>query len=59
MASIKSSGDTSAAEDPVLTICKDILNRLPPVFDTIEVSEKYPITYTNSMNTVLKQEIIR
>lgn len=59
MASVKTSGGTSASEDPVLTICNDILSRLPPVFDTMQVSEKFPITYTNSMNTVLRQEIIR
>lgn len=59
MASVKTSRDTTVAEDPVLTICTDILNRLPPAFDTVQVSEKFPITYTNSMNTVLRQEVIR
>jgi dynein heavy chain, axonemal len=45
--------------DPVLSLCLDIAKRLPQQFDEDAVAEKYPVEYTNSMNTVLKQEIIR
>lgn len=60
MASVKTGakGDGTQA-DPVLQICKDILTRLPEPFNLEEVSEKYPVVYTNSMNTVLRQELIR
>lgn len=62
MASIKlsSSGSEAAvAVDPVLDLCNDVLERLPPAFDMAHVAKKFPIEYTNSMNTVLRQELIR
>ncbi|KAM7358701.1 dynein heavy chain 3, axonemal isoform 1-T1 [Cochliomyia hominivorax] len=61
MASVKSSGaDVEGGKiDPAFQICKDILTRLPDPFDLVEVTEKYPVIYTNSMNTVLRQELIR
>lgn len=45
--------------DPVLTLCLDISRRLPQPFDEESAAEKYPVEYTNSMNTVLRQELIR
>lgn len=45
--------------DPVMTLCVDIARRLPKTFDEDEAAERYPVTYTNSMNTVLRQEVIR
>lgn len=45
--------------DPVLTLCLDIANRLPEAFDEDMAAKKYPVEYTNSMNTVLRQELIR
>lgn len=59
MASVKTNiaGDTKA--DPAFQICRDILIRLPQIYNLQYVSEKYPVLYTNSMNTVLRQELIR
>lgn len=51
-------GDTTAV-DPVQGLCMDVLGRLPDQFNIRAVSVKYPIVYTNSMNTVLRQELIR
>ena len=45
--------------DPVLNLCTDIVKKLPPEFDVEAVFELYPIVYTNSMNTVLRLELIR
>lgn len=45
--------------DPVLTLCLEISRRLPQPFDEEAAAEKYPVEYTNSMNTVLRQELIR
>lgn len=45
--------------DPVLPLCEDILNKLPEPFNIEEVAEQYPIVYEDSMNTVLRQELIR
>lgn len=59
MASIKLQGGSETVVDPVLMLCTDIIGRLPSQFNLKEVSEKYPIMYTNSMNTVLRQELIR
>lgn len=47
------------AVDPVLVACTDIMTRLPDVFNVGHVEKKFPVLYTNSMNTVLRQEIIR
>lgn len=54
------SGDGQETEvDPVLALCLDISKRLPAIFDEEAAAEKYPVEYTNSMNTVLRQELIR
>lgn len=45
--------------DPVLNLCLDIARRLPEPFDEEAATEKYPVEYTNSMNTVLRQELVR
>ncbi|XP_017487524.1 PREDICTED: dynein heavy chain 3, axonemal-like, partial [Rhagoletis zephyria] len=59
MASVKASGTAGGAVvDPAFAICKDILSRLPKPFSLAEVGQKYPVVYTNSMNTVLRQELI-
>ena len=42
-----------------MDIAIDIESKTPPVFDLEMVIEKYPTEYTESMNTVLTQEVIR
>ncbi|KAL4429302.1 hypothetical protein ABPG74_002288 [Tetrahymena malaccensis] len=49
-------GDT---ETQLRAISQDILAKIPKKFDPELVSAKYPISYENSLNTVLQQEIIR
>ena len=46
-------------DDVVDQLARDIYARLPAEFDVEEASEKYPVTYDNSMNTVLVQELVR
>jgi dynein heavy chain len=56
----ESSGSSGA--DPktiVLNMAADIYARMPQPYNTEDVMAKYPITYENSMNTVLLQELIR
>ncbi len=40
-------------------LAEDILSRIPPRFDEEQVTQRYPTTYQESMNTVLTQECIR
>ncbi|KAF3429654.1 hypothetical protein E2986_08409 [Frieseomelitta varia] len=46
-------------DDIVYSLCDDILSKLTLRFDVLEVSKKYPVLYINSMNTVLRQELIK
>ena len=49
-----------AAPDVVVgEIAKDVLSRLPELWDVAKVQEKYPTLYEESMNTVLAQELKR
>uniref|UniRef100_A0A8C9VVG4 Dynein axonemal heavy chain 3 n=1 Tax=Scleropages formosus TaxID=113540 RepID=A0A8C9VVG4_SCLFO len=45
--------------DIVDELADDILSKLPADFDVQMVMNKYPVVYEESMNTVLRQEIIR
>lgn len=56
---IAASAGGEDTEQMVIDLCKDILTKIPEPFNVIAVSEKYPVMYTNSMNTVLRQELIR
>jgi dynein heavy chain, axonemal len=55
----KVEGQEAEIVDPVLSLCIDIARRLPEAFDEEAIAEKYPVEYTNSMNTVLRQEVVR
>ncbi|XP_069792874.1 dynein axonemal heavy chain 1 isoform X2 [Narcine bancroftii] len=55
---------TSAAggkgvEEIVEDMCGKILEKIPGLIDIKEVTEKFPVQYEESMNTVLIQEVIR
>lgn len=40
-------------------LAQDILSKLPSDFNLEEVMKMYPVVYKESMNTVLRQELIR
>ncbi|XP_029041052.2 dynein axonemal heavy chain 3-like isoform X1 [Osmia bicornis bicornis] len=46
-------------DEIVFNLCADVLLKMRSEFDILEVSNKYPVLYMNSMNTVLRQELIR
>lgn len=49
-------GDGITETDEIITeFATDILHKLPQPYDIQAVSEQYPVLYTNSMNTVLRQ----
>ncbi|KAG7500858.1 dynein heavy chain 3, axonemal [Solea senegalensis] len=52
-------GGAKSPQEVVDELAEDILSKLPADFDTQMVIEKYPVVYEESMNTVLRQEIIR
>ncbi|XP_050297987.1 dynein axonemal heavy chain 3 [Anthonomus grandis grandis] len=52
-------GGEDGQEKMVIDLAQDILNKVPDIFNVEEVSKKYPVVYDNSMNTVLRQELIR
>ncbi|VEN46856.1 unnamed protein product [Callosobruchus maculatus] len=55
-----SSGSSAKSPDEVVNdVAEDILCRLPPNFDRDAANEKFPVTYSQSMNTVLVQEMTR
>lgn len=51
-------GGKSSAE-VIDELSADILSKFPPPFDIEMVINKYPVIYEESMNTVLRQELIR
>uniref|UniRef100_A0A8B9U568 Dynein axonemal heavy chain 3 n=1 Tax=Anas zonorhyncha TaxID=75864 RepID=A0A8B9U568_9AVES len=50
---------TLPREKTVEDLAQDILTKLPSDFDVEEVMKIYPVLYEESMNTVLRQELIR
>ncbi|OCT61613.1 dynein heavy chain 3, axonemal [Xenopus laevis] len=55
----QTSGSGRSPQEIVEDLAKDILNKLPRDFNLDKVMEKYPVVYEESMNTVLRQELIR
>nr|CAD7398221.1 unnamed protein product [Timema cristinae] len=56
---ILAGGGDRDTESLIVDLAQDILDKMPDEFDTVDVALKYPVLYTNSMNTVLRQELIR
>lgn len=52
---ITAGGGGGDVEGATIELANDILKKIPDLFNVEEVSEKYPVIYTNSMNTVLRQ----
>ncbi|KAF4662797.1 hypothetical protein FOZ61_002166 [Perkinsus olseni] len=52
-------GGSMSPEEVVGAISADILQRMPKPWRVEDVQESFPMTYTESMNTVLAQELTR
>ncbi|CAL8075896.1 unnamed protein product [Calicophoron daubneyi] len=52
-------GAGKSPEESVQDLAADILSKLPPDFQLKEAMVRYPVVYKDSMNTVLRQELIR
>ncbi|KAJ3227682.1 Dynein heavy chain 7, axonemal [Clydaea vesicula] len=53
------SGGGKSTEEIIMEVGSGMLAKLPPPIDTAFISSKFPTSYTESMNTVLLQEMIR
>ncbi|CAG5048847.1 unnamed protein product [Parnassius apollo] len=51
--------ETGNTEGILVQMASEILSKLPPKFDTEIAQKKYPVDYSESMNTVLIQEMER
>jgi len=52
-------GGGKSTDEILVDMSKKFLTELPGLFDTEAINAKYPVAYTESMNTVLKQELLR
>ncbi|KAI9141391.1 dynein heavy chain and region D6 of dynein motor-domain-containing protein [Paraphysoderma sedebokerense] len=48
-----------SSDEAVTDTAKDIVNRIPPLFQVDKALVKYPVSYNDSFNTVLIQEMTR
>ncbi|KAH0504188.1 Dynein heavy chain 3, axonemal [Microtus ochrogaster] len=55
----QSGGSGKSPQEVVEELAQDILSKLPSDFNLEEVMKMYPVVYKESMNTVLRQELIR
>ncbi|XP_028395151.1 dynein heavy chain 3, axonemal-like isoform X1 [Dendronephthya gigantea] len=55
----QSGGGGKSSGEIMEELAADILSKFPPRFELEDVMERYPVLYTESMNTVLRQELIR
>ncbi|KAK7493486.1 hypothetical protein BaRGS_00015197 [Batillaria attramentaria] len=55
----QSGGGGKSSGEVIEELAEDILSKLPSNFDLELVMKKYPVLYNESMNTVLRQELIR
>lgn len=59
-AAVPAGGSTTSSSDAALSsLSSEILSKLPPEFDLEAAGAKYAMTYLESMNTVLVQELGR
>ncbi|KAJ2945851.1 hypothetical protein O0L34_g4757 [Tuta absoluta] len=56
---MKGGGGGEEAGGGIVELTRDLMSRMPNLYDIYEISHQYPVDYFNSMNTVLKQEAIR
>jgi len=52
-------GAGKSSEDVITDMARDILAKLPPNYDMEVVQKRYPVMYSESMNTVVAQELQR
>ncbi|XP_021567967.1 dynein heavy chain 3, axonemal [Carlito syrichta] len=55
----QSGGSGKSPQEVVEELAQDVLSKLPKDFDLEKVMKLYPVVYEESMNTVLRQELIR
>ncbi|XP_044602978.2 dynein axonemal heavy chain 3 isoform X2 [Equus asinus] len=55
----QSGGSGKSPQEVVEDLAQDILSKLPSDFDLEVIMKLYPVVYEESMNTVLRQELIR
>jgi len=54
-----SAGAGASREDQIDAMAVDMMARVPGPYDMEPIMKAYPVTYSQSMNTVLQQEVIR
>ena len=55
----ESGGEAMSADEKLIQLATELEARVPAPFNVDDVAEKFPISYENSMNTILQQELMR